>query len=41
LALAASITEGITPDDPKRGTKLPIKDWMAQREKQARERGIQ
>lgn len=33
--------EGITPDDPKRGTKLPMKEWMKQREQQARERGIQ
>lgn len=33
--------EGITPDDPKRGTKLPIKEWMKLRDKQAAEKGIQ
>ncbi len=33
--------EGITPDDPKRGTKLPMKEWMKLREKQAQEKGIQ
>lgn len=33
--------EGIKPDDPVNGTKLPIADWMAQREKQANERGLQ
>lgn len=33
--------EGITPDDPKRGTKLPLKEWMKQRDAQAKERGIQ
>lgn len=33
--------EGIAPDDPNRGMKLPKKEWYAQREKQAQERGIQ
>lgn len=33
--------EGISPDDPKRGGKLPTKEWMKLREAQARERGIQ
>lgn len=33
--------EGIAPDDPEKGTRLPTKEWMAQREKQARERGLQ
>lgn len=33
--------EGIKPDDPNRGTKLPIGEWMKQREAQARERGLQ
>lgn len=33
--------EGIRPDDPKRGTKIPLKEWMKQREAQAKERGIQ
>ena len=33
--------EAIQPDDAERGTRLPIADWMAQREKQARERGLQ
>jgi hypothetical protein len=33
--------EGIAPDDANRGTKLPIAQWMALREKQARERGLQ
>jgi hypothetical protein len=33
--------EGITPDDPKRGTKLPMKEWMRLREEQARAKGIQ
>lgn len=33
--------EGIKPDDPTRGTKLPLKEWMKQREEQARARGIQ
>ena len=33
--------EGITPDDPKRGMKLPKSEWFKQREAQAREKGIQ
>lgn len=33
--------EGIAPDDAQRGTKLPIAIWMEQREKQARDRGLQ
>lgn len=33
--------EGIAPDDAAKGMKLPKKEWYAQREKQARERGIQ
>lgn len=33
--------EGIAPDDPKSGNKLPTKEWMRLRDAQARERGIQ
>ena len=33
--------DGIKPDDAVNGAKLPIGEWMAQREKQAAERGIQ
>lgn len=33
--------EEITPDDPNRGMKLSTREWMARREKQAVERGIQ
>lgn len=33
--------DGLKPDDPANGTKLPISEWMKQREKQAEERGIQ
>lgn len=33
--------DGITPDDPKRGTKLPIKEWMKLRDEQAKAKGIQ
>lgn len=33
--------EGIKPDDPTRGMKLPMKEWMKQREEQARAQGIQ
>lgn len=33
--------EGISPDDPKRGMKLPKAEWMRQREKQVREKGLQ
>lgn len=33
--------DGIKADDPVNGTKLPIGEWMKQREKQASERGLQ
>lgn len=33
--------DGIKPDDPNNGTKLPTAEWMKQREAQAIERGIQ
>lgn len=33
--------EGIAPDDPGKGMKLPKAQWYAERDKQARERGIQ
>jgi len=33
--------DGIKPDDAVNGAKLPIGQWMAEREKQAAERGIQ
>lgn len=33
--------DGIKPDDPTNGTKLPIGEWMKQREKQAEAAGIQ
>lgn len=33
--------EGIAPDDPKRGTKLPKAQWFKERQKQADERGLQ
>ena len=33
--------DGVKPDDPDRGMRLPKKDWFAEREKQVRERGIQ
>ena len=33
--------DGIAPDDAARGMKLPKNTWFAEREKQARERGIQ
>lgn len=33
--------DGIKPDDPKAGMKLDKKAWMEQRNKQARERGLQ
>lgn len=33
--------EGIAPDDANRGTKLPLKEWMARREAQVKERGLQ
>lgn len=33
--------EGISPDDPKRGMKLPKAQWFAEREKQVREKGLQ
>ncbi len=33
--------DGIKADDPNNGTKLPIGEWMKQREKQAEERRIQ
>ncbi len=33
--------DGIDPSSPVNGTKLPIKVWMEQREKQAAAKGIQ
>lgn len=33
--------EGIRPDDPKTGMKLPKAEWFKQREEQARAKGIQ
>lgn len=33
--------EEIKPDDAKSGMRLPIKEWMARREKQARANGMQ
>lgn len=33
--------DGIKPDDAANGTKLPIREWMKQREAQAIERGMQ
>ncbi len=33
--------DGIAPDDAARGMKLPKATWFAEREKQARERGMQ
>lgn len=33
--------EGIKPDDPQRGMKLPKSEWFKQREEQARAKGIQ
>lgn len=33
--------EGIAPDNPEHGTKLPKSDWFARRQKQVEERGLQ
>lgn len=33
--------EGISPDDPVKGMRIPTAEWMAQRDEQAKKRGMQ